>query len=109
VVLILSMLVLLEANVNFQELYVFAMNNKAPSPSANISNKCSCIFSHFPSLERCLAGEQSVHWTRANRLGIPNLFRFAAHVIVDLFAAHPFIVMKYELMKKIYTIIHECK
>jgi hypothetical protein len=36
------------------------MNNKAFLPSTNTSNKCSCLFPYFPSLEWRLAGEQAV-------------------------------------------------
>jgi hypothetical protein len=34
------------------------MNNKASSPPTNTS-KYSCLFPYFPSLEKCLAGEQT--------------------------------------------------
>jgi hypothetical protein len=47
------------ANVNFQQLYVFAMNNKASPPSTNPTKKCRDLFPYFPSLEGRLAGEHT--------------------------------------------------
>jgi hypothetical protein len=55
-----SLLLVLVANVNSQQKYVFAMNNKASPPSTNTSNKCSYLFPYFPSLEGRLAGEHAV-------------------------------------------------
>jgi hypothetical protein len=51
----------LETNVNSQQLYVFAVNSKAPSPSANALNTCIHLFHNIPSIESCLAGEQTVY------------------------------------------------
>jgi hypothetical protein len=48
------------ANVNFQQLYVFAMNNKASSLSTNLTKKCRDHFPYLPSLESRLAGEHAV-------------------------------------------------
>jgi hypothetical protein len=56
-----SPLLLAVADVNSQELYVFAMKNKE-SPSIDIYKKCSYLFAYFPSLESCVA---------ANRLTLP--------------------------------------
>jgi hypothetical protein len=55
-----SLQLLSAGNVNSQQLYVFAMNNKASPPSINASNKCSYLFPYYPSLEGGLAGEQTV-------------------------------------------------
>jgi hypothetical protein len=49
------------ANVYFQQLYVFAMNNKAfPTPSTNLTKKCRTLFPCCPSLESRLAGGHTV-------------------------------------------------
>jgi hypothetical protein len=48
------------ANVNFHQLYVFAMNNKASPPSTNTTKKCRDLFPYFPGLESRLAGEHTV-------------------------------------------------
>jgi hypothetical protein len=48
------------ANVYFQQLYVFAMNSRASPPSTNTTKKCRALFSCFPSLESCLAGEHTI-------------------------------------------------
>jgi hypothetical protein len=48
------------ANANFQQLYVFAMNNKASPPSTNPTKKCRALFPYFPSFEGRLAGEHIV-------------------------------------------------
>jgi hypothetical protein len=48
------------ANINFQQLYVFTMNNKASPPSTNPTKKCRALFPYFPSLESRLAGEDTV-------------------------------------------------
>jgi hypothetical protein len=48
------------ANVNFQQLFVFAMNNKASPPSTNTTKKCRDPFLCFPSSESRLAGEHTV-------------------------------------------------
>jgi hypothetical protein len=53
-----SLLLLSVANVNSQQLYVFAVNSKASPPSVNSSDKCSHLFPYLPSLEICLAGEE---------------------------------------------------
>jgi hypothetical protein len=55
--------IVFSANVNFQQLYVFAMNNKTSPPSTNPTKKCRALFPYFPSLESRLAGEHTVHWT----------------------------------------------
>jgi hypothetical protein len=52
--------IVFSANVSFQQLYVFAMNIKAPPPSTNPTKKCRALFPHFPSLESRLAGEHTV-------------------------------------------------
>jgi hypothetical protein len=53
--------ILLFKNVNFQQLYVFAMNNKASPPSTNTTKEYKDLFPYFPSLESRLAGEHTVH------------------------------------------------
>jgi hypothetical protein len=60
-----SLLLLSTANVNFQRLYVFAMNDKVSPPCINIntSSKCSYLFPYFLSLESRLASEQTLHIT----------------------------------------------
>jgi hypothetical protein len=45
-----------------QQLYVFAMNNKASPPSTNPTKKYSALFPYFPSLEGRLAGEHTVYY-----------------------------------------------
>jgi hypothetical protein len=55
-----SLLLLSVANINFQQLCVFAMDDKASPTSVNTSNKCGYLFPFFPSLERQLAGEQTI-------------------------------------------------
>jgi hypothetical protein len=52
-----NLTIVFSANVNFQQLYVFAMNNKASPPS---TKKCRALFPYFPSLESRLAGENTV-------------------------------------------------
>jgi hypothetical protein len=52
--------IVFSANVNFQQLYVFAMNNKASPPSTDPTKKCGALFPYFPSLESRLAGEHTV-------------------------------------------------
>jgi hypothetical protein len=39
------------ANVNFQQLYVFAMNKKASPLSTNPTEKCRVLFPYFPIFE----------------------------------------------------------
>jgi hypothetical protein len=53
-----NLTIVFSTNVNFQQLYVFAMNNKAPPPSTNPSKKCRAL---FPRLEGRLAGEHTVY------------------------------------------------
>jgi hypothetical protein len=48
--------IVFSANVNFQQLYVFAMNNEASPPSTDPAKK----FRYFPSLDRRFAGEHTV-------------------------------------------------
>jgi hypothetical protein len=48
------------SNVNFQQLYIFAMYNKASPPSINPTKKCRALFPYFPSLESRLADEHTV-------------------------------------------------
>lgn len=54
-----SLMLLSEAKVNSQQLYIFMMNNIA-FPPINICDKCSS-FPYFPSLESHLAGGQTKH------------------------------------------------
>jgi hypothetical protein len=49
--------------LNFQQLYCFAMNNKAYPPSTDTTKKCRALFRYFPSLEGRLAGEHTVRVT----------------------------------------------
>jgi hypothetical protein len=47
--------IVFSANVNFQQLYVFAMNNKASPPSTDPTKKCRDLFPYLPSLDSRLA------------------------------------------------------
>jgi hypothetical protein len=47
-------------NAKFQQLYVFAMNNKASPPSTKPTKKCRALLLYFPSLEGRLADEHTV-------------------------------------------------
>jgi hypothetical protein len=60
--------IIFSANVNCQQLYVFAMNNKASPPSTNPTKKCRALFPYLPSLESRLAGEHTVHGTLMTRM-----------------------------------------
>jgi hypothetical protein len=51
--------IVFSANVNFQQLYVFVMNNKTSPPSTNPTKKCRALFPYFSSLESRLAGEHT--------------------------------------------------
>jgi hypothetical protein len=48
------------ANVNFQQLYVFAMNSKASPPSTNLTKKCRALVPYIPCLESRSVGEHTV-------------------------------------------------
>jgi hypothetical protein len=60
-----ALLLLPAANVSSQQLYVFAMNNKASIfLSTRPTDRCSCLYPYFPSSENRLAGGQLVErWT----------------------------------------------
>jgi len=50
-----SLLLLTVANVNSQQLYIFAKNNKAFPHSINTSNKCSYLFPLLPQFTESLS------------------------------------------------------
>jgi hypothetical protein len=57
---ITSLTIVNSANVILQQLYVFAMNNKASPPSTNTTKKYRDLFPYFLSLESRLTGEHTV-------------------------------------------------
>jgi hypothetical protein len=55
-------------NVDSQQLYVFAMNNKAYPPSTNTSKKCRSLFPHF---------RESLSWRTYSNSSYDLKFRFS--------------------------------
>jgi hypothetical protein len=64
-----------------QQLYDFAINNKACPPSISTSNKCSCLYPNVLSLGRRLAGEQTSTMTRIALMSHDTVTELCVHPV----------------------------